>query len=254
MDAVTTLTPDADGELRDLRRRAYGPGSSGLSSAELSRLEALESRSRADTESPERPAEVSARQETTPRVSDGPEVVASATAASDPDEPAAPAPDVAGARTEWWRRRSLWIAAGAGVAVGVAVTLGVTSLGERAPDETRRQIETLPLPSIGYSGQFDEDSLRSYEQWNEVSLWTVERPDGATCLVVAGGREDDPAGWFGDMKCTLDGLDPQIDITVWQGMGEMLGSDLPADSAIRFVARHGVVDVWVDAAGGTSRS
>lgn len=252
MDAVTTLTPNPDDELRELRRRAYGPDSSGLSPEELSRLEALEVRARETGQVEAPPAEVPAV--ATPATDAPVEIApaAAASAASAADEPATPlAAEAPAVPTVSWRRWPLWIAAGVGVAVGVVVTLGVTTLGERAPDETLRQVETAPLPSIGgYSSELDQDTLRSYEEWNAVSLWTVERADGATCLVLSAGGDDDPAGWFGNVQCTMDGLDPQIDFTVWQGLGEMIGSDLPSDSTVRFVARHGVVDVWVDTAGG----
>ncbi|SIT72879.1 hypothetical protein SAMN05880545_1123 [Microbacterium sp. RU33B] len=251
MDAVTTLTPDADEELRELRRRAYGPQSSGLSAAELARLEDLEGRARgAAVQTDPLPAEADAAAPPHPappiEPTPGAPSVSDAAVASSSSDPVLPPPR----RRRW----PLWVAGGAGLAAGIALTLGVTSLGERAPDATQRPIENVPLPDVGSGGALDLESLRTYERWNDVSLWTVDRLDGATCLVMAGGGDDDPAAWYGTMQCSRDGLDPQIDFTVWPGMASMIGVDLPADSSVRFVARRGVIDVWVDAAGEISGS
>lgn len=254
---VTTLTPEASDELHDLRRRAYGPDAgAGLDSEEIERLHQLEGRSRvASGVVPVAPAVADELDEPAPESAAPPAPVAPEADAAAEGEPIDEGGVESSTQTPppWWRRRSLWIAAAAGVAIGVAATWGLGALRSVPPTEVLQPTDRSFDDMSDAAGQsffaWDPATIQHYGPWHAVDVWTVTRTDGAHCLMITTASEDGRQGTFMDARCVTDGLDPQLDLWMWEGMQSYTGTDLPAESNVRFVARGGVVDVWVQPAG-----
>lgn len=252
MDSVTALTPEAERELRALRRRAYGPDpSSPLDGHELARLSELEAAVRTRGLRPARPAEP-------PRAS-----AASAPAAAPAPAPLEPSPLVAEAPTQrgpvtapdasrassvtrpWWRRRATWVAGVGGIAVGVGATLGILSLTTRAPDQVLHRVSTevassTPIPSGLGSVAGDPDSLELFGQWEGLTVWTMRSAEDAPCLMLT--VDDGLVDW----RCAVSGFDPQIDFWLFRGVRDAMDTELPVGTTVRFLARGDAVDIWVD--------
>lgn len=253
MDGVTTLTPEAADELRDLRRRAYGPeAGASLRDADVQRLHDLE-----------RQAKVGDEPVAGEPGDDVPESAALAEDRAQPSSVALPSdgletdsavePLPARPRSPWWRHRSIWIAAAAGLVIGCASTWGIGMLRAVPPTEvlqpTDKKAPDFSSLRTPESLDLDLDTMQHYGPWGALDIWTAERADGADCLLFSSEQQDDGSGYFADLRCAVPGLDPQYDLWVWDGMGRYLGVDLPVESNVRFVARGGVVDVWVQPAG-----
>lgn len=260
---MTTLTPDSGDELAQLRRRAYGPAEAALDAGELARLHELEERvrpaalpfgsgvepkaemSRIIPESEHASPEEKERS-TVEVLSASPPIVE---ANSAPPAALTPAP-----APVWWRRWTTWVAASliVGVVLGVVLSWGFARAQNVPPTLVLDAVSTDPPEpdAMGWpsSMSVDYESFEAYESWNRVSVWTVTRADGASCLFLMAGEVNAETGWYSDFRCVHDGLDPQIDLNVWPGMAAFIGGDLPADSNVRFVARGGAVDVWVQEA------
>ncbi|NII71276.1 hypothetical protein [Microbacterium ulmi] len=271
---MTILTPDAEHELHELRRRAYGPGSeAGLDAHELERLQLLEERVRAHRTRPTSAADA-VRGETPAAAAvrgDAPSsgrAPASAEPATKPGSESETATAEAGAGAEAAGARQTGIESGSraagltrllrrgwtGMAVGVGILLGVSAtfagiaLGERAPDVVLHQASDdaadKPIVPVGLDYLAgDPDSLKHFGEWEGVTLWTMRRADDAVCLLLT------IDGGLLDWGCALDRLDPQVDLWVFGGLSQMIDADLPVGSTVRFVVRDDTVDVWIDPAG-----
>lgn len=242
MDAPA-LTPDEARELEGLRRKAYGPAGD-IAPGEFARLEQLEAAAR-----PASPLPVIA--ETT--VDASPAVRARFEASAVPelhDAEPDPLPDpetfdatvesgTLGAAPLVRRRRTRRLAVAA-AAVAVVVTVlawGVEQFTGPRADLALGMIATEedPRPAGGQLGMLgsydiDLDTIQQYESHRTLTTWSASARSGLRCLVI-------DAGSYGvvGVSCTPRGLDPSVDITIWQGMPDTIVGDLPSGSVIRYV-------------------
>jgi hypothetical protein len=254
--ASTTLTPQLERELADLQRRAYGPHPDiHLDPAALARLRELEALSqtistasiggygepdddRPSTDSPGPAVEVAPEPEPTP--ADRPAAV---------ETPAEPVPDAAIPVAEkpraGWRSARTWLLIAIGAVVGAAIVL--TALWAVArPDAT---LPTVARDSSGLDAdsyldylEIERDGLQSHGTYGELGVWTGTTRRGLTCLLITVGVS------IWDQSCVPDGIDPLVDVTVFEGDLAARELDLPHLSVIRFIAKGDVVEVWVSLA------
>lgn len=237
-------SPDIERELESLRRRAYGPDADIAADPEAAgRLDRLERAARATTGT--RDASGRNRQDPAPH-HDHPAHVPHHT----PEALTAPAPDPPDeppARSPWWRTHPLWLAI-ATVAVSAAVAMGIAYVAAGPPpDESLAMTGDTPTEALKRNLQWltathdiDRDSIVGHEGFAEMSVWTGRTDTGLRCLFLTAGDAYELAA-----SCMPAGLDPKIDFTLYSGMAELVGDDLPDGTALRFVHRGDVVDVWV---------
>lgn len=263
MDRVTTMTPEIERELHELRERAYGPGAgAGLDAGEAERLEELESRARAvrvakkpastraavahealevgPAETPAAAMTPESRQRTqddgSPDASAALDIAEAPAAASFED------PTTTRAH-RWWRSRAVWIGVAAGAVVGALIASTTYARLTPPPDTTLHVIanpEGIPSDLSGMAAYIgvDVETLVRFDDWKsfEVSMGTQD--DGDECLLVMAQQA------ILDFGCGFDGLSPQVDLWVHNGMASLIGGSIPTGSTIRFVARGDTIDVW----------
>ncbi|MFG6502438.1 hypothetical protein [Microbacterium sp. P05] len=251
MDAPM-LTPDESRELEQLRARAYGPDG-GLDGADIHRLQQLETTAHADlpparAEQTTEPADPGAAVALVPEASahltaDGAwteEQVTDGTPGTAGDEKAPPRP----------RRGRVVAVAVVAVVVLLAGVWGVARGVAPASDLTLSVVATDPATGRGSSQAgflrsygIDLDDIQQFEPHRSLTLWASRTDVGQRCLVVEAGEY----GTVG-LSCTPRGLDPTVDLTVWEGMPEGIAGDLPTGSVVRFVLEGDHVQVWERAA------
>jgi hypothetical protein len=260
MDAPA-LSVDEARELAALRQRAYGPGS-GIAPEAIARLEELEAASRhaspvqsaaALVQTPTETARSTARDHPAtedPSDSDG---AGEAAAASASREGRADATGDAGHTGRAPNTTVRWIVGGGAVLVILliaAIVWGVTQI-----TGTRSDITLAVVPTEADTGRaagqegflnsygVDLESITQFEDYRALTAWSAPTDSGGRCLVV-------DAAEFGtiDVRCTPRGLDPIVDVMIWEGMPTGMMGGLPPGSVIRFVLEGDSVLVWERAA------
>ena len=207
---------DTDRELNALRLRAYGPDPDiEADPAALARLVELEAAHSA----------------------------AAAAAAAAPTEP----PDGDRWRshrrraTETVRRRGRLVTGS--VVVAVLLVYSAWLLAPR-PDATLRPTAgeasdqlIANMHALGFEG--DPSSLRTFEPYLDVELWSMVDVKGLLCLMVVTGDQPDHT------QCVPPGVELSVDFDPWPSWGGSEAVRLPDGSVIRFHLREDAVDVYV---------
>ncbi|GAA1991455.1 hypothetical protein [Microbacterium pumilum] len=256
MDAPS-LTPGRSRELADLRRRAYGPDADiQRDPGAVARLHELEDLAR------EQPTESPALPEPARRPDRGEPAAAVVTPAdarnapdgageSDPPTPVEPSAVMLAPRRPWWRRPSVWAVAGVSLVVGVVIGAGglwwISQPDDSAgPDLTLGKSPTGGERGPGFAQNLDywgiaRGSVIAYEPFDTVGVWTARGSDESRCILLS------YEGQIFTATCAGRGLDPVYDLTVDDGMPLTYEQPLAVGSVIRFIARKGGIDVWVEA-------
>jgi hypothetical protein len=245
------MTPsDADRELSDLRARAYGPDadidSDPAARARLVELEAARLFTRVAVpaiESKVAPVADAAR----PAAPVG--VVADH--AAPPAEPLTgmlPMTSSEGDGRSLWhratatRRRRRGFIAVAIVAV-IVLIYAITWLLGPHPDATQHRIaveiefaDVLSTQGVSH----DSSTLRQYEPYRDIKLWSVIDDRGYFCLAA---WEQGLSGRFGH-QCAPQGTELFVDLEAGQG-SDSFAAWLPDDSFVRFQLRGAGVDVYL---------
>ncbi|WP_243074143.1 hypothetical protein [Microbacterium sp. SS28] len=260
---------DVEGELRELRRRAYGPHPDIEDDAiALARLIELES-ARTDgldeyTSPPIAPVEragaepLTAREPTTVVAS----VVASAAdarmtdagpEASSRETPESPTGDPRPAVKWWWAL----IALAAGAVVGVAGVAASAMPSYATPDARLNPTGAVPddallalLRSEGgsttprYSSEMEIDlsTLRGFGTYLEFDVWSADNSVGSQCMTVVHRQSDDVVA----RKCVPAGVDLFVDVPwrVRHGSGSVRHLSTPG-AVLRLVLREDAVDAYL---------
>lgn len=134
-----------------------------------------------------------------------------------------------------------------GIVAALAAGAVLTSALTPHPDHQLARVETsaedrlaLVGEGVGYATSAD---LQEYEKFRGVSLWSSSNLDGGRCLILVSGESG-----FSDGNCTPGGLDPTVDLFVFDGGPVTPQTDLPAQSIVRFVLHGDRVQVWIDRA------
>jgi hypothetical protein len=253
----TTLTPQLERELSDLQRRAYGPNPDiHLDAAALARLRELEALSQ--TISTVSIAGFGHRDEEDVAIADDADAATDTPAEAEPasvDPLAAveaPSETTQDAETAVpakpraaWRSPRTWILIAIGAVVGAAIVLAFLWAGAR-PDATLPQVErdSSGLDADSYLNylEIEPDGLQSHGTYGELGVWTGTTTRGLSCLLITVGVS------IWDQSCVPAGIDPLVDVTVFEGDLAARELDLPHLSVIRFIAKGDVVEVWVSLA------
>ncbi|WP_374976507.1 hypothetical protein ACEYYH_01340 [Microbacterium trichothecenolyticum] len=219
---------DIERELDALRARAYGPEADiDADPSAMARLVELEAAHRAAT---------AAR-------AAAPVAVATAVTATAPgEEPTAPSSRDGGSRGV--RGRRTW-AVVAVICLFAIVAATVWNLVLR-PDATLRQIDAdggsdvIRVLSAQGRGP-DASTLRQFEPYHDVGVWSVENAAGKVCFVVwdrlASGRFS--------IKCAPPGREVALSLTVESEGVDDFAPWLPDGSIVDFHLRDDTVDVFV---------
>lgn len=268
---------DPDGELNDLRMRAYGRGHDiEADPAALARLAELENARVADTAArPDVEVLTPAANVwgTAAPASDAPGTAEPASdasgagpAVSDADRPA-PAgaamnqAGIASSRGGFWR--SLWRRAtatrsrrisflAASSVMVVLVMYAVTRVGGPTPDATLRPLDGNDdgrlIRLMDQLGHVNFSTLQEFEPYRGVEPWTVNR-DGRLCLVAV----DRARTQVFNSQCVPPGTELFVNLTIapgvefgpWRSFADAYAEGLPDGSVIRFHLRDDAVDVFV---------
>ncbi|WP_104162506.1 hypothetical protein [Cryobacterium sp. N22] len=245
MDASSPPS-DAERELDELRRRAYGPHPDiQADPAAMARLTELEA---ARTASPP----------------DGADAEIGEPAAAGDDAPAAdPAGTASGAdasdsaasgegssRSLWQRLTASRARRGALLAsvlvAFLALAYTVAGLVGPHPDATVHRIPDEPdgvvLSMLGFLGTEPElTSIRGYEPYRGFEPWFAVDAQGFQCFMII----DRSSGTFDGANCVPPGVDLFADIGAWPLFGDDFMRGLPNGSIIRFHYRGDSVDVFL---------
>ncbi|GAA1959777.1 hypothetical protein [Microbacterium deminutum] len=230
MDAQP-LTPEPSRELKDLRRRAYGPDADIQRDPEaLDRLHELEAQVRLG----DLGDRASHLIEPTPE------------AAGDADTSGAresvAEPETAGSRPGW-RRVALWASVAAVGVIGVGMGVALAASMAPHPDATLAPTDHVQI-------DLEDTWLLSISQWlttearpvqhepfHKLQVLSATSKDGASCLVVTW------ANHWSDFSCTPQGLTPVVDFVSYLGGPQPLDEQLRVGTVIRFELDGDVVDV-----------
>ena len=248
MDASTPPS-DAEQELDDLRRRAYGPHPDiQADAAALARLTELEA---ALGGSPPGAADAGVgTSATTPEAAPRDDSV---WAQSDPDglDAESPPEEEADAGRLWsaWH----WLTAtparrivAAALTAALVITPAVAWIIGPHPDATLRAIEDEPdgvvLSLLDFLGADPEPaSIRGYEPYRGYQPWFSVEKGGRQCLMLV-----EPNGPAVDgANCVPPGVELFADSTAWRLLGDNLQNRLPHGSMVRFHYRGDSVDVYL---------
>lgn len=250
----TAASPESAAELRELRRRAYGPEADIADDpAAQERLVALELSARAASVPPLEVPEVAPETaETRVAADDG------ADPESLPDaEPPTDAPVVLTRRTAaperrraWWRRRSAWVIAAGAIVLTVAVSWSAMALLAPRGDLALAPVISSDGDRQRLMGQgilemygIDRGTLQQYDPYRQLRVWSASAAGGNRCIVL----ESEVYGVYG-VNCAPAGLDPTFDLYMYPGVPTEISGDLPTGSVVRFVLGPSGVSVWVAAA------
>ncbi|MFG6476429.1 hypothetical protein ACFXP7_08565 [Microbacterium sp. P06] len=241
MDAPA-LTPDEVRELADLRSRAYGPHPD-IGPDGVARMEQLEAARRFPLTRVSAVDRGSTRIVAVPARSVSEEASAPMRSSADGDDDDATDGEPLTVRLP--RRR--WIAMAVAAAVVVAGIWGVSQWVGPQPDvtlgpvvsvdgETRLGvIEAQALRAFGV----DTDGIREYDSYYSLRTWVSTASNGHRCLAIYAGSHG-PAG----VSCTPRGLDPTVDVVIYDGTPDDIARGLPTGSVIRYVLSGDRVQVW----------
>jgi hypothetical protein len=226
---------EANRELNELRRRAYGPHPDiQADPAALARLTELEAARRADPP-------------------DGADTGIREPAAAADGAPARTASSEGLPRSLWHRltatrarrRRSSFVAAGA-LVVFFALAYIMASLDGPDPDATLHPVadeaDGAVLAMLGFLGaDADHSTIRGYEPYRGVEPWFVAERQGLQCfmLIKRSGPSVDGA------NCVPPGVDLFADTGAWPLLGDDFIEGLPNGSIVRFHYRGHSVDVFL---------
>jgi hypothetical protein len=243
---------DADAELRELHRRAYGPHPDIQDDAEaLARMIALEAAHRQT----DRPAEIAEAAELAeapeaPRVPAPPPV--STITAADTPSPSADLPSVP------TRRRTLEaVAVGAAVALAGVLAVAVVAWEPPAdavmrptgaePDDRLLALLAAEGPPLGPNAQgtsemqIDLSTLRAFGTYREVEVWSAMNAFGSPCLIGVHRATEDVVA----RRCMPTGAALLMDMH-WDVLhGDGVRRALPEGHVLRFILRTDTVDVRV---------
>jgi hypothetical protein len=245
---VPALPPDAERELDDLRRRAYGPHPDIQSDpAALARLTELEA-ARAG-----RPSGVSNLTE--PADGARPGGSARDPSVADQDDPNGgiePEEEYSDAatRTLWQRltgsRIGRGLALAGALAVIIALAFGLARLVVPQPDATLHQFadeaDDAVLSVLDFLGSdADLSTVRGYEAFRGVEPWFLVEKTGQHCFMIIqrSSRTVDGA------NCVPPGVELFADVGEWPLIGPSFTENLPDGSIMRFHYRGDSVDVYV---------
>jgi hypothetical protein len=253
MDASSPPS-DAEQELADLRRRAYGPHPDiQADAAALARLTELEA---ARGGSPPGAADAGVGSSAAPAdaaPADAAPRDDSVWAQSDPDglDAESPPEEEAGEGRLWsaWHRLTATparriVAAALTAALVIAPTVAWI-IGPH-PDATLHAIEDEPdgvvLSLLDFLGADpDPASIRGYEPYRGYQPWFSVEKEGQQCLMLV-----EPNGPAVDgANCVPPGVELIADSTAWRLLGDNLQNRLPHGSMVRFHYRGDSVDVYL---------
>ena len=233
----SSASSDADRELNDLRARAYGPDpdidTDPAAHARLVELEAAHLATWAAV-----PAAV--------------DVVADkAEPTAEPPSDMHPVTPSEGDRGSPWhpatatRGRRLWILAGSILVVVMLISALTWLLGPQ-PDATQHPIavETEFQPAgvmVGQGVNADSSTIRQYEAYRDIKLWSLTDDRGYSCLVA---YEQGLSGRF-QFQCVPPGTELFVDLAADPEGGDAFGEWLPDDGFVRFQLRGAGVDVYL---------
>ena len=221
----------AERELVELRTRAYGADADiDDDPAAVARLVELEA------------AHVVAHEASSAVVAPAAAPLAEATVAADPSaEPMRATPHVASRP----RHRGAWPIAAA-ILTAVVVLAAIAWYLAPHPDATLHQTEVQAdsaiIDVLSAQGRGpDASTLRQFETYHEVGVWSVENAAGRVCFVVwdIGG-----SGRF-SIKCAPPAREVALSLTVEPEDGDGFGRWLPEGSVVSFHFRENTVDVFV---------
>lgn len=261
--------PESDAELRELRRRAYGPDADIADDpAAQSRLAALELAARGPVAaggpgaalSPAA-AHTSGFGQVSPTAAESPVAgssvgessVGESSSVAAPSEglPAKNAPltrrDATARRPGWWRRRSAWVIAAAAIVLTVAVSWSAMALLAPRSDLALAPVSSSDGDRQRLMGQgilemygMDRTTLQQYDPYRELRVWSASAANGNHCILL----ESDVFGVYG-VNCAPVGLNPTFDLYMYPGVPEEISGELPTGSVVRFVLDESGVSVWV---------
>ncbi|MGY4857736.1 hypothetical protein [Cryobacterium sp. AP23] len=241
------LPPDAERELDDLRRRAYGPHpdiqSDPAALARLTELEAAHAGKTLGGGHVTEPAD-GARPADSARPSAADQ--ADPTDGTDPEEE----DSEAATRTLWHRltgsRIGRGLALAGALAVIIALAFGLARLLVPQPDATLHQLadeaDDAVMSVLDFLGtDADLSTVRGFEEYRGVEPWFVVENTGEHCFMIIqrSSRTVDGA------NCVPPGVEQFADIGEWPLIGPSFTENLPDGSVIRFHYRGDSVDVYV---------
>jgi hypothetical protein len=134
---------------------------------------------------------------------------------------------------------------------GIMLVYAITRLLGPHPDATQHRIAVETefgladlLSSQGVNA--DDSTLRQYEPYRDVQLWSVMDDRGYSCLAA---WEQGLSGRFGH-RCVAPGTEVFVDLEAVRG-SDSFGEWLPDDSFVRFQLRGAGVDVYLPPASET---
>lgn len=245
MDASSPPS-DAERELDELRRRAYGPHPDiQVDPAAMARLTELEA---ALTASP--PDGADAEIGELGAAEDDASVAETAWTASKTDRQDSEASGEDSPRSLWQRLTASRARRGSFVAGALAALLAlgyaVAWLVGPHPDATVHRIpaeaDGVVLSLLGFLGTDAElSSIRGYEPYRGLETWFAVDTQGFECLMIIERASRTVDGG----NCVPPGVDLFADIGAWPLLGDDFMRGLPDGSIIRFHYRGDSVDVFV---------
>jgi hypothetical protein len=249
--ATDVAAEDDARELNDLRARAYGPEPDiETDPAAMSRLIELEAAHVAAA------TPVSATGSADHRTSGAAPISAAApgnAADGSPAQKAAPSPTTSGegsGRQAWHRatllRSRVWFVVGAVVIVATLIYAAIWLLTPH-PDATLHPTAAEPDKSVIQEltadvGDPDISTLRHYERYREIAVWSVDNGSGDICLLAwdRGGG----SGRF-EFQCLPRAVELALHMPVVAEAGDGFGEWLAGGSVISLHLRENTVDVFV---------
>jgi hypothetical protein len=254
--AAGVAADDASRELNDLRARAYGPESDiEADPAAMSRLIELEAAHIAAVTPVSATASADHRTAGTAQMSapaPGDAAEGSPPPKSEPkSEPMTPPTSGEGPGRPTWHRATLlrsrlWFIAGSVVIVATLVYAAIWLLSPH-PDATLHPAADEEDNSVirevtANVGDPDISTLRHFERYREIAVWSVDNGSGDTCLLAwdRGGR----SGRF-EFQCLPAAVELALHMPVVAEGGDGFGGWLAEGSVISLHLREDTVDVFI---------
>ena len=243
-DSNPTTTPsrvsDAERELNDLRARAYGPTSDiEADPAAMARLIELEA-AHVGAATPDNPTEsVGSRAADDSLTAPAPRESVAGGAAVSQAKPTIPT-----ASSERTGRRTLFLV-GSIVVVAILV-FAATWLHVSRPDATLRPTAGEPdngvIQTLNFQGEIpDPSTLRQFERYHDLDVWSVENRSGDTCI-VAWNRGS--MGRF-QFHCGPPSVELVLHMRVGPDPDDGFGDWLPSGSVVSLHLHENTVAIFV---------